>query len=50
MQIMMSDNVKAREQSSDGTYHYVKRAEDEPIVDSQQTLFQLAYSVGEDEE
>ncbi|WP_404900589.1 RNA degradosome polyphosphate kinase [Priestia filamentosa] len=50
MQIMMSDNVKAREQSPDGTYHYVKRAEGEPIIDSQQTLFQLAYRVGEDEE
>ncbi|MCD7035461.1 RNA degradosome polyphosphate kinase [Metabacillus sp. GX 13764] len=50
MDIQLSDNLKAREQDSDGVYQYVKRAPSEEEVDSQKVLFDLAYQVLEDEE
>ncbi|PMC35110.1 RNA degradosome polyphosphate kinase [Bacillus sp. UMB0899] len=46
----LADNVKAREQDQHGVYHYVERNEQDPIVDSQLTLFNRAYQVLEDEE
>ncbi|WP_226530195.1 RNA degradosome polyphosphate kinase [Metabacillus niabensis] len=46
----LADNVKAREQDQHGVYHYVKRNEQEALVDSQLTLFSKAYQVLEDEE
>nr|WP_234402350.1 RNA degradosome polyphosphate kinase [Oceanobacillus damuensis] len=46
--ISLKDNVKAREQLSDGTYHYVRDGEKE--VDSQMALFERAYRVLDDEE
>ncbi|RDW15531.1 RNA degradosome polyphosphate kinase [Oceanobacillus chungangensis] len=48
--ITLQDNVKAREQSSDGTYHYVKAKPGETLIDSQMTLYDMAYDVLEDEE
>lgn len=50
LHILLSDNVKAREQNEDGEYEYVKRKEDEEEVDSQMMLFQMAYDVADDEE
>jgi polyphosphate kinase len=50
LSIMLSDNVKAREQDQNGNYHYVKRCEGEEEIDSQLVLFNLAYNVREDEE
>jgi len=46
----LADNVKAREQDETGEYHYVKREQGEPIIDSQLLLFDKAYHVLEDEE
>ncbi|MBM7704677.1 RNA degradosome polyphosphate kinase [Metabacillus iocasae] len=48
--IMLSDNVKAREQHSDGSYHYVKRNENDPVIDSQRLLYEMAYHIMDDEE
>ncbi|WP_121614536.1 RNA degradosome polyphosphate kinase [Mesobacillus foraminis] len=42
--LMLSDNVKAREQDSQGNYHYVKRGTEEAEIDSQLILFKMAYS------
>ncbi len=50
LKIMLEDNMKARVQDSDGNYHYVKREKGEKPIDSQQELFSMAYTVGEDEE
>lgn len=47
--IMLSDNVKAREQSESGEYHYVNVQGDER-VNSQLELYDMAYNVAEDEE
>ena len=46
----LEDNVKAREQNELGEYHYVVRKPGEPIIDSQQLLFEKAYQIMEDEE
>lgn len=48
LDLYLADNVKAREQAADGTYHYVE-ANGESI-DSQTILFQEAYQLLEDEE
>jgi polyphosphate kinase len=48
--IMLNDNVKAREQLSDGTYQYVQPKPDDQRINSQMTLFEMAYQVMEDEE
>lgn len=48
--IMLTDNVKAREQDPSGKYDYVFRSADEPEIDSQAILSQLSYRVSEDEE
>ncbi|RKQ35697.1 RNA degradosome polyphosphate kinase [Oceanobacillus halophilus] len=50
LSITLHDNVKAREQKEDGTYHYVRAKQDEPIIDSQMMLYEMAYNVLEDEE
>lgn len=38
LSLNLRDNVKAREQDKNGVYHYVERAENEPIIDSQLLL------------
>lgn len=43
LKIMLSDNVKAREQDKNGIYHYVKKQEGKIYLDSQFALFDLAY-------
>ncbi|MFD1848747.1 RNA degradosome polyphosphate kinase [Oceanobacillus bengalensis] len=48
--IILNDNVKAREQTSDGTYHYVERKPGVEVIDSQMTLYDMAYNVLDDEE
>nr|WP_309101741.1 RNA degradosome polyphosphate kinase [Fredinandcohnia onubensis] len=42
MEIMLADNVKAREQDSHGNYHYVKHNENEIEVISQEVLCEMA--------
>jgi len=42
MEIMLADNVKAREQDSHGNYHYITRNENEDEVISQQVLCKMA--------
>ncbi len=41
--LQLSDNVKARIQDREGTYHYAKRNSAEYEIDSQKRLFELAY-------
>ncbi len=48
--ILIADNVKARELNADGTYSYFKREMGDPVINSQETLFEMAYRVLEDEE
>lgn len=48
--IMLSDNVKAREQDSSGHYHYVERKPDELEINSQLLLCEMAHQVRETEE
>ncbi|WLR52099.1 RNA degradosome polyphosphate kinase [Bacillus tianshenii] len=50
MNIMLEDNVKAREQGEHGMYHYVQRQPGEKRVNSQMVLYDMAYNVAEDEE
>ncbi|MCP3032394.1 RNA degradosome polyphosphate kinase [Halobacillus sp. A1] len=50
LNLMLADNVKAREQDRYGKYHYVEPSEDEELVNSQMKLFESAYNVLEDEE
>ncbi|MCL1950933.1 MAG: RNA degradosome polyphosphate kinase [Turicibacter sp.] len=49
LDIYLSDNVKAREQSSEGTYHYVENT-GENLRNSQLILYEQAYQVTDDEE
>lgn len=39
--IILKDNVKARIQNEQGIYHYVKRKQNEPAINSQTTLYQI---------
>ena len=50
LEITLQDNFKAREQHSDGSYHYVEKQSGEKPISSQMELFKLAYNVMEDEE
>ncbi|MRH44629.1 RNA degradosome polyphosphate kinase [Aquibacillus halophilus] len=50
LEISLQDNVKARQQCNDGTYVYVKKDKDDPIIDSQKVIYNLAYQVLDDEE
>jgi polyphosphate kinase len=43
LMLMLSDNVKAREQDSTGEYHYLEMAKEENEIDSQQMLCELSY-------
>ncbi|MFX3624069.1 MAG: RNA degradosome polyphosphate kinase [Ectobacillus sp.] len=49
LELMLSDNVKAREQNGNGEYKYVRPKEGEREVDSQMELFQMAYGDEEEE-
>ncbi|WP_226576519.1 RNA degradosome polyphosphate kinase [Halobacillus litoralis] len=48
--VMLSDNVKAREQLNNGEYHHVKREKNVERINSQMELYDMAYRVLEDEE
>ena len=48
--IMLADNVKAREQDNTGHYHYVQRKPDELEINSQMVLCEMAHQVRESEE
>jgi len=50
LELLLSDNVKAREQDNNGEYHYITRKENDPEIDSQTELFAMAYHISEDEE
>jgi len=50
LNIILSDNVKAREQLPDGSYQYVQPKQGEKRIHSQMTLFEMSYKVKEDEE
>ena len=45
---LLSDNVKARIQQSDGNYIRVSRKPDEPALDSQEYFYELAYKRAEE--
>lgn len=45
LNFMLADNVKAREQNSSGSYHYVERGHDELEINSQQILCNFAYNI-----
>ncbi len=48
--VMLADNVKAREQDSSGDYHYVARKPDEVEINSQLELCEMAHDAREHEE
>ncbi|AGK54130.1 RNA degradosome polyphosphate kinase [Bacillus sp. 1NLA3E] len=50
LSLLLSDNVKARLQNSIGEYDYVKRLQDQPMIDSQKLLYEMLNVVSEDEE
>ncbi|MFC3884024.1 RNA degradosome polyphosphate kinase [Bacillus songklensis] len=43
LSVMLADNVKAREQDPEGNYHYVKRTEQEPMINSQLEIYKMIY-------
>lgn len=45
--LMLKDNVKAREQDSDGLYRHVERSEGEMPLNSQQYFYEQAYRAAE---
>ncbi|MRG86743.1 RNA degradosome polyphosphate kinase [Salinibacillus xinjiangensis] len=47
--VILADNVKAREQDSNGKYDYVKRQEYEPEINSQLKLYELAHEAANKE-
>ncbi|WP_416827036.1 RNA degradosome polyphosphate kinase [Ectobacillus polymachus] len=47
LELVLSDNMKTREQDANGEYHYVVRHEGEPEINSQLELFNLAYAGNE---
>ncbi|WP_350020013.1 RNA degradosome polyphosphate kinase [Priestia flexa] len=49
LDLMLEDNIKAREQDANGNYYYLQQGRQE-AVDSQKVFRQLAYQVMEDEE
>lgn len=49
LNLMLEDNIKAREQDASGNYYYLPQGQQE-AVDSQKVFRQLAYQVMEDEE
>ncbi|GGM30044.1 polyphosphate kinase [Paraliobacillus quinghaiensis] len=50
LDISLQDNVKVREQTSDGAYHYVKAEANEKRINSQMLFYDMAYQVMDDEE
>ncbi|MEI5905948.1 RNA degradosome polyphosphate kinase [Bacillus spongiae] len=50
LQLQLQDNVKAREQDSNGIYHYVSNKEQEEHINSQLEMTKEAYRLLEDEE
>jgi polyphosphate kinase len=50
LDLILKDNVKAREQNSSGHYHYVERNDDEMEINSQLRLCQIANNVSSSEE
>lgn len=50
LDIILSDNVKARIQKSDGSYEYVQRMSGEKRIESQTILFDMAYRFTDDDE
>lgn len=50
LDISLRDNLKSREQASDGTYHYVRAGINEADCNSQMLLYDMAYQVMDDEE
>ncbi|WP_112179933.1 MULTISPECIES: RNA degradosome polyphosphate kinase [Paraliobacillus] len=50
LDISLQDNLKSREQASDGNYYYVKANIDEADCNSQMLLYDMAYQVMDDEE
>lgn len=48
--LLIADNVKAREMKEDGAFSYYKKGANEPVINSQEVLFEMAYQVLEDEE
>lgn len=46
-EIMLRDNVKAREQGSDGKYRHVPRGENEPQLNSQLYFYESAYEAAQ---
>jgi polyphosphate kinase len=47
--LVLTDNVKAREQNELGDYMYVEQTEDEPEIGGQMILFGMAYDESEEE-
>ncbi len=45
--VMLRDNVKVREQGSDGLYRRIERPENEPPLNSQQYFYEQAYAEAE---
>ncbi|WP_142294779.1 RNA degradosome polyphosphate kinase [Priestia aryabhattai] len=45
LNLMLKDNSKAREQNSDGQYHYINHENETEVVNSQEELCQLAYAI-----
>ncbi len=50
LEVILKDNVKAREQDSSGEYHYVERKSDEIEINSQLMLSQIDYPTNQIEE
>lgn len=50
LDIYLSDNVKARLQGPDGIYRHLKPKKNQPRIDSQRTLFQMAYETAASQE
>jgi polyphosphate kinase len=46
--VTLKDNVKAREQNPDGSYQYVTRKDDTPLIQSQRQLYEQAAMFFED--
>jgi polyphosphate kinase len=42
--LMLQDNIKAREQDEYGNYHYIERQTDREPINSQELLCQMAYN------
>ncbi len=50
LSLMLEDNVKAREQNHEGNYRYIKRAEHEPLINSQLEIYKKIQSGLKNEE